>query len=132
MYDHLVFIQQQLKQRKIEPALQQFYRIELPVGKSQHQFYAYNELLFLTNAGQLPPGTLIQSDSRARRIPFDIQSRKELKIIQELYPLNFHNRWKYPQHLSLSKLLQSEQTQNISSYRSLSKNDKNISEAGIY
>jgi hypothetical protein len=74
MYDHLVFIQQQLKQRKIEPALQQFFRVELPVGTSYHQFYAYNELLFLTNPGQLPPGTLIQSDSRARRIPFDIQS----------------------------------------------------------
>lgn len=74
MYDHLVFIQQQLKQRKIEPALQQFFRVELPVGTSYHQFYAYNELMFLTNPGQLPPGTLIQSDSRARRIPFDIQS----------------------------------------------------------
>ncbi len=74
MYDHLVFIQQQLKQRKIEPALQQFFRVELPVGTSYHQFYAYNELLFLTNPGQLPPGTLIQSDSRSRRIPFDIQS----------------------------------------------------------
>ncbi len=74
MYDHLVFIQQQLKQRKIEPALQQFFRVELPVGTSYHQFYAYNELMFLTNPGQLPPGTLIQSDSRSRRIPFDIQS----------------------------------------------------------
>lgn len=74
MYDHLVFIQQQLKQRKIEPALQQFFRVELPVGTSYHQFYAYNELMFLTNPEQLPPGTLIQSDSRSRRIPFDIQS----------------------------------------------------------
>jgi hypothetical protein len=74
MYDHLVFIQQQLKQRKIKPALQQFFRVELPVGTSYHQFYAYNELLFLTNPEQLPTGTLIQSDSRARRIPFDIQS----------------------------------------------------------
>lgn len=74
MYDHLVFIQSQLKQRQIEPALQQFYRIELPVGTSHYQFYAYNELLFLTNAGVLPPGTLIHSDSRARRIPLDVQS----------------------------------------------------------
>jgi len=74
MYDHLVFIQQQLKQRQIEPALQQFYRIELPVGTSHYQFYAYNELMFLTNAGAIPPGTLIHSDSKARRIPMDIQS----------------------------------------------------------
>jgi len=74
MYDHLVYIQQQLKQRNIEPALQQFLSVELPVGTIYHQFYAYNELLFLTNPGQLPPGTLIQSDSRARKIPFDIQS----------------------------------------------------------
>ena len=74
MYDHLVFIQSQLKQRQIEPALQQFYRIDLPVGTSHYQFYAYNELLFLTNAGALPPGTLIHSDSRARVIPYDVQS----------------------------------------------------------
>lgn len=74
MYDHLVFIQSQLKQRQIEPALQQFYRIELPVGTIHHQFYAYNELLFLTNAAVLPPGTLIHSDLRARVIPIDVQS----------------------------------------------------------
>ena len=73
MYDHLVFIQSQLKQRQIEPALQQFYRIDLPVGTSHYQFYAYNELLFLTNAAALPPGTLIHSDSRARVIPSDVQ-----------------------------------------------------------
>ncbi len=74
MYDHLVFIQSQLKQRQIEPALQQFFRIELPVDTSHYQFYAYNELLFLMNAAVLPPGTLIHSDSRARVIPSDVQS----------------------------------------------------------
>jgi hypothetical protein len=100
MYDHLVFIQQQLKQRKIEPALQQFYRIELPVGKSQHQFYAYNELLFLTNAGQLPPGTLIQSDSRARRIPFDIQSQEGIEDYTGTISIEF------PQPLEVSTTLE--------------------------
>jgi hypothetical protein len=30
--------------------------------------------MFLTNAGAIPPGTLIHSDSKARRIPMDIQS----------------------------------------------------------
>lgn len=74
MYDHLVFIQQQLKQRKIEPALQQFARVELPVGTSYHQFYAYNELMYLTNPEKLPAGTLIHSDCRVRRIPADISS----------------------------------------------------------
>jgi hypothetical protein len=74
MYDHLLFIQQQLKQRNVEPALQQFYRTDFPVGTSFHQFYAYNELLFLTNATALPPGTLIHSDSRTSRIPANIQS----------------------------------------------------------
>lgn len=74
MYDHLVFIQQQLNQRKIEPALQQFARVELPVGTSYHQFYAYNELIFLTNPEKLPAGTLIHSDCRVRRIPADISS----------------------------------------------------------
>lgn len=73
MYDHLVFIQRQLKQRGIEPTLEQFYRVQLPAGTTFHQFYAFNDLMFLTNPEQLPPGTLIHSDCRARRIPEDIK-----------------------------------------------------------
>jgi hypothetical protein len=73
MYDHLVFIQQQLKQRNIDASLQQFYRVELPAGATHQQFYAYNQLLYLTNPQKLPVGTLIHSDCRVRRIPADIK-----------------------------------------------------------
>lgn len=73
MYDHLQFIQQQLGQRNIETALQQFYRLTLDAGTLYHHFYAYNQLLFLTNAEQLPVGTLIHSDCRARIIPKDME-----------------------------------------------------------
>jgi hypothetical protein len=72
MYDHLVYIQQQLKQRNIEVSLQQFYRVELLAGTTYYQFNAYNELLYLTNPEMLPEGTLIHSDCRARRIKPDI------------------------------------------------------------
>lgn len=103
MYDHLVFIQTQLKQRKIDTTLQQFFRIDLPVGISYYQFYAYNELLFLTNAGALPPGTLIHSDSRARVIPNDVQSLEGIEdysgtiSVEFPYPLDVETTMEFIQ-----------------------------------
>jgi hypothetical protein len=79
MYDQLLFIQQQLKQRNVETALQQFYRLTLEVGVQYYQFYAYNQLLFLANPQQLPVGTLIHSDCRTRRIPVDINTLQGLE-----------------------------------------------------
>lgn len=89
MYDHLLFIQQQLKQRNVEPALQQFYRLSLEVGTQYYQFYAYNQLLFLSNPQQLPVGTLIHSDCRARVIPDDIDTLEGLEDYSGTISLKF-------------------------------------------
>ena len=59
--------------------LEQFYRVQLPAGATYHQFYAFNDLMFLTNPEQLPTGTLIHSDCRATRIPADISLLKGIE-----------------------------------------------------
>lgn len=72
MYDYLNHIHKQLAQRKITPALQQFRYLTLVPGQSYYAIKAYNELLFLTKPEQLPVGTRIVSDCRAKIIPADV------------------------------------------------------------
>lgn len=72
MYDHLNHIQRQLKQRHIKPQLQQFKYLNIHPGEVFYELKAYNELLFLIKPDQLPVGTLIVSESRARVIPSDV------------------------------------------------------------
>lgn len=72
MYDYLSHIHRQLKQRNIKPSFQQFRYLVLTPGQSYYQMKAYNELLFLIKPDQLPIGTRIVSDCRARIIPTDV------------------------------------------------------------
>lgn len=71
MYDYLSHIQRQLEQRKIKPQLQQFKYLNIQPGVVYYELKAYNELLFLIKPDQLPAGTRIVSESRARVIPSD-------------------------------------------------------------
>lgn len=100
MYDHLLFIQQQLKQRNVETALQQFFKLTLDAGTSYYQFYAYNQWLFLTNPQQLPMGTLIHSDCRAKVIPPDINSLEALEDYTGTISIHF------PEPLTESKTIE--------------------------
>lgn len=72
MYDYLKHIQRQLEQRNIQPKLQQFRHLTLLPGEIYYELKAYNELLFLIKPDQLPVGTRIVSESRARVIPSDV------------------------------------------------------------
>jgi hypothetical protein len=72
MYDYLNHIQRQLDQRNIKPKLQQFRYLILQPGEIYYELKAYNELLFLIKPDQLPVGTRIVSESRARIIPNDV------------------------------------------------------------
>jgi hypothetical protein len=72
MYDYLNHIQRQLEQRNIKPKLQQFRYLLIQPGEIYYELKAYNELLFLIKPDQLPIGTRIVSESRARVIPSDV------------------------------------------------------------
>lgn len=72
MYDCLSHIQKQLDQRHIKPKLQQFRYLTLQPGEIYYELKAYNEMLFLIKPDQLPVGTRIVSECRARVIPPDV------------------------------------------------------------
>lgn len=79
MYDHLVFIHQQLTQRDIGIELQLFKNIVTGQGQLRYEVLAYNELLILTNASALPIGTRIISDSNSVEIDASQQSLEGLE-----------------------------------------------------
>lgn len=79
MYDHLVFIHQQLKQREIGIELQLFKNIVTGQGQLRYEVPANNELLLLTNASALPIGTRIISDSNSVEIDASQQSLEGLE-----------------------------------------------------
>lgn len=63
MLDPITYIKEQLAQRQITLELHQFRKVVTSPGTRRYEVPAYNELLFLTNAAQLPIGTRIVSDT---------------------------------------------------------------------
>ena len=63
MFDHLVHIHQQFKQRELSIQLQRFKTVVTKSGTPRYEIEAYNEYLLLTNAAVLPIGTRIISDT---------------------------------------------------------------------
>jgi hypothetical protein len=68
MLDPITYIKEQLAQREISIELHQFKKVVTHLGVSRYEVPAYNELLFLTNAAQLPVGTRIVSDTNIIQI----------------------------------------------------------------
>ena len=68
MFDHLIHIHQQFKQRLIVIELQRFNNVVTQAGTLRYEIQAYNEYLLLTNSFALPIGTRIISDTNALEI----------------------------------------------------------------
>ncbi|OYU82633.1 MAG: hypothetical protein CFE24_14925 [Flavobacterium sp. BFFFF2] len=80
MLDQLTFIEQQLAQRKVKVELQRFMSLPTQNGQLYYTLFAYNELLFLTNAPALPIGTRIISDTNSLEID---SNQSSLEAIEE-------------------------------------------------
>ena len=80
MYDQLVFIHQQLKQREVGIELQRFTNVVTKPGVSYYEVPAYNEYLLLTNASALPIGTRIISDTNSLEV---LTSQNGLEGLEE-------------------------------------------------
>jgi len=63
MLEAITYIKEQLAQREIPIALHRFKKVITQSGQNRYEVPAYNELLFLTNAPELPLRTKIISDS---------------------------------------------------------------------
>ena len=68
MFDHLVRIHQQYKQRELSIQLQRFKTVVTKTGTLRYEIEAYNEYLLLTNAAVLPIGTRIISDTNSLEV----------------------------------------------------------------
>ena len=68
MFDHLIHIHQQFKQRLIGIELQRFKNVTTKPGVFRYEIEAYNEYLLLTNAFVLPIGARIISDTNSLEI----------------------------------------------------------------
>ncbi len=68
MLDPITYIKEQLAQREIPIELHKFKKVVTHDGLNRYEVPAYNELLFLTNAAQLPIGTRIVSDTNIIQI----------------------------------------------------------------
>ena len=68
MFDHLVHIHQQFKQRELSIQLQRFKTLVTKSATLRYEIEAYNEYLLLTNAALLPIGTRIISDTNSIEI----------------------------------------------------------------
>jgi hypothetical protein len=80
MFDHLVHIHQQFKQRTIGIELQRFKNVVTKPGKLRYEIEAYNEYLLLTNAFVLPIGTRIISDTSSLEV---LTSQNGLEALEE-------------------------------------------------
>jgi hypothetical protein len=80
MFDHLVHIHQQFKQRTIGIELQRFKNVVTKPGKLRYEIEAYNEYLLLTNAFVLPIGTRIISDTNSLEV---LTSQNGLEALEE-------------------------------------------------
>jgi hypothetical protein len=68
MFDHLVHIHHQYKQRELSIQLQRFKTVVTKSGILRYEIEAYNEYLLLTNAAVLPIGTRIISDTNSLEV----------------------------------------------------------------
>ena len=80
MFDQLIHINQQFKQRAIGIELQRFKNIVTKPGKHRYEIEAYNEYLLLTNSFTLPVGTRIISDTNSLEI---LTSQNGLEGLEE-------------------------------------------------
>ena len=80
MFDHLVHIHQQFKQRTIGIELQRFKNVVTKPGKLRYEIEAYNEYLLLTNAFALPIGSRIISDTNSLEV---LTSQNGLEGLEE-------------------------------------------------
>ena len=80
MFDHLIHIHQQFKQRIIGIELQRFKNVVTKPGKLRYEIEAYNEYLLLTNAFALPIGTRIISDTNSLEV---LTSQNGLEGLEE-------------------------------------------------
>jgi hypothetical protein len=89
MFDHLVHIHQQLKQREIIFHLQSFKHVNTWQGKLRYEVEAYNEYLLLTNASALPVGTRIISDTNSLEITTAQNAQEALEEFSGLVSIEF-------------------------------------------
>lgn len=68
MFDHLVHIHQQYKQRELSIQLQRFKTVVTKSATLRYEIEAYNEYLLLTNSALLPIGTRIISDTNSLEV----------------------------------------------------------------
>jgi hypothetical protein len=82
MFDHLVHIHQQYKQRDLSIQLQRFKTVVTKSGTLRYEIEAYNEYLLLTNAAVLPIGTRIISDTNSLEVSttFDLKITAHTKL----------------------------------------------------
>jgi hypothetical protein len=80
MFDHLIHIHQQFKQRLIGIVLKRFKNVVTMPGTFRYEIEAYNEYLLLTNSFALPIGTRIISDTNALEI---LTSQNGLEGLEE-------------------------------------------------
>ena len=80
MFDHLVHIHQQFKQRTIGIELQRFKNVVTNPGILRYEIEAYNEYLLLTNSFALPIGTRIISDTNSLEV---LTSQNGLEALEE-------------------------------------------------
>jgi hypothetical protein len=69
MLDRWHYIQSTLGQRGISSSLARFRQATIPARASRLDLPCYNEILFLLNAEQLPPGTRFFSDQNMFDVP---------------------------------------------------------------
>lgn len=80
MFDHLIHIHQQFKQRETGIELQRFRSVTTGNPQKGYELDAYNEYLLLTNAHALPVGTRIISDTNCLEI---VEGHASLEGIEE-------------------------------------------------
>ena len=80
MFDHLVHIHQQYKQRDLSIQLQRFKNVVTKPGILRYEIEAYNEYLLLTNSFALPIGTRIISDTNSLEV---LTSQNGLEGLEE-------------------------------------------------
>ncbi len=91
MLEAISYIKEQLAQREIPIALQRFKKLVTQAGQNRYEINAYNELLFLTNAPELPLGTKIISDSNIIEIGPEHASSESLEEFSGLVAIVLPN-----------------------------------------
>jgi len=95
MFDHLVHIHQQYKQRELSIQLQRFKTVDTKSGILRYEIEAYNEYLLLTNAAVLPIGTRIISDTNSLEVTTALNGLEGLEefsgLVAIVFPVGIDN-----------------------------------------